>query len=144
MSLRVDRRGEYIVCGMTDCGERVGLVGSLMVLLWPGYRRDDDDVFRLTAHAQDRYRRGLAPRRGPRRGRAPSWTLDGEGPVPSALVYVVPCCLPMSVKCPSCGLVQDGTPEGLGVEPQPHPAGLRHHVDRSLSRDYLLRVPGVL
>jgi hypothetical protein len=62
MSLRLERAGFYVLCGVIDCGERLGFIlpgvvdpsVDRLLLLAPGYRRDPDDVFRLTPHALSR------------------------------------------------------------------------------------------
>jgi len=45
----------------------------------------------------------------------------------------VPCCLPIRVKCATCGMVHAGTAEDLRVRNQ-HPGGSEKHEDGTRSR----------
>ena len=122
MSLRLHVDGGHILCGVTDCGARLGRVdthqgGPGLLVLMPGYRRDRDGVFRLTKHAAKRRQRGELPRR---RGRATF--PEHHEPLASVLSALTPCCPPWRVKCPTCGQVQDATAEGLGIGNRTHAA----------------------
>src|SRR5262245_33454897 len=68
---RLDKAGAWIVCGMRDCGARIAKIHERHVqgettrhaLLGPGWRwGKQDNLWRLTAHAARRVRRGQQPR----------------------------------------------------------------------------------
>lgn len=111
MNLRLAKDGVYVLCGVIDCGARVGhLDHGRRLELMPGYRRDPDNVFRLTPRAGRRLRQGLSPRRS---GRPTGRSWD---PVPNAAVTKMPCCLPVTVKCYACGMVQLAEAEPLRAD----------------------------
>jgi hypothetical protein len=118
---RLAADGRRVLCGRDGCGFLLGFrhltdFGWLLAVR-PGFRREAGDVFRMTPAAVERLRAGHAPRRV---GRTFKWT-DGTKEWPE------PCCLPVSVRCPKCALVQPAEPERLSVETLPHPGS--HHLD---------------
>jgi hypothetical protein len=123
MSLRLDKAGEYVVCGVISCGARLGARGDegQRFVLLPGYRRDPDDVLRMPRRAVKRMRQGqyagrveaglrfarrqgagdgFMPRQPEREGRT------GLGPA-----------LPARVKCWDCENVSVADAETLRVTP---------------------------
>lgn len=97
VSLRVHREGIRVLCGVQTCGAEVGRMhrGNTLVLR-PGYRRDEDGIYRMTAHATKR----AVPRRSGRNSRS-----NPNDEFSMTVAGVVPCCEPLRVKCPggSCG-----------------------------------------
>ncbi len=122
MSLRLDKNGVTVRCGVTGCGAEVGhiSVGWEMLpdhtgapphlVLMPGYRLEADGVYRLTATATRRLRHGQSPRR---RGRG-HVTQHNRGTVPPENAGTMPCCMPVRVKC-RCGWIHPGRNDDLGI-----------------------------
>ena len=114
MSLRLDKRGQFVVCGMTDCGARVGHrgTGAHRLVLVPGYRRDPDDIVRMPPKAighrrSGRYAGGVPHGlRAVRGGRSGNDGTTGLSPA-----------LPARVACWDCGFVHDADAAALRVAP---------------------------
>ncbi len=132
MSLRLDRERTHLLCGVRDCGARIarihgetGLGGPQHICLKPGYRRQPDDTFQMTAHAQARIRRGLPPRP---QGRAFGPEHD---PVSPGLAGVVPCCLPVRVRCWRCSTLHVLHEGEVPAEAGPGHSADEPHQDRA-------------
>lgn len=115
MKARLAKDGARILCRAIDCGEVLGAIYDHyrrtpdterklherpFPVLRPGYRRDADGVFRITAAADRRRRHGQKMRVG---GRIPSER--PHDPIAAVEVGVRPCCHARA-KCFACGQVQ--------------------------------------
>ncbi len=117
MPARVDKRCRYVVCGMRDCGarlaslhrqaERDGPPGTISML--PGFAPTNGakDMWALSAHARRRQSTGrsLKVRRIPE-------CLGGFGGDVADNYWAA---LPISVRCPTCGMQNIVTAERTGA-----------------------------
>lgn len=117
MSLRIHRDGVRVLCGVQTCGADIGRMDGERLVLRPGYRRDTDGIYRMTPHAARR----VVPRRSGRTTRA-----NPNDEYPMTIAGVVPCCLPVRVKCPSrsCGgWIHDWPKPGVAAHEDDHRDG---------------------
>lgn len=112
MSLRLDKAGQIVRCGVIDCGAAVGerAHGRVLALL-PGYARDRNGTLRMTPRSVLRQQRGQYPR--PLQS---EWATKGQ---PHGLR---PGPMPIKVKCWQCEWEHVVHSNDLHVESADHDA----------------------
>ncbi len=103
---RLNKEGNYLVCGRINCGARFAEVGEDLIRFLPGWAPRRDKVWELSTHAKNKIRRRmfegreLRPklRRYPKNGgvRSGNDVMDDLNPMVN---------LPVVVVCPTCGFL---------------------------------------